>query len=91
MWFGTIEDGRLLTIKLLDLVAFRDESILSEEDELTAKCHNRWRTAGVTAASVDALICAVALRRDYEIFPTDNDFLRYSRYSEILEVRLHTV
>lgn len=59
---------------------------LDESDyEHAAQASNRCRGAGIASSPVDILMCAVALRQDWEIFTTDGDFVRYRN---ILKIRL---
>jgi hypothetical protein len=66
---------------------FRDESLEIEDFEKAAESNNRCRSKGVAMTAVDALLCAVALRRDWSIFSTDPDFKFYSR---VLPLKLHS-
>lgn len=60
--------------------------VVDESDyEQAAQASNRCRSAGVAASPVDILMCAVALRHDWEIFTSDRDFIRYQ---DILKIRL---
>lgn len=65
---------------------FRDELLEREDFEAAASASNRCRAKGVAMSSVDALLCAVALRKDFAIFTTDPDFKHYSR---VLPLKLH--
>ena len=47
--------------------------------EEAARIHNECRSAGIAGSAVDFLICAVALRRNWEVFTLDKDFERYAR------------
>ncbi len=69
-----------------DLRAFDDPRMTVEDYEEAGHAHNRCRAKGVAGSTVDFLICAAALRRDWPIFTTDQDFLRYAR---CLPIRLH--
>ncbi|MBI4703243.1 MAG: PIN domain-containing protein [Deltaproteobacteria bacterium] len=70
------------------LRAFADETLTAEDYEVAAEASNRCRAAGVASSSVDMLICAVALRRGFEVFTTDADF---DRYAAVLGARLHAL
>jgi predicted nucleic acid-binding protein len=65
---------------------FPDESLDVEDYEMAAKVNNTCRGKGIAVSAVDALICAVALRRDFSILTTDPDFKHYSR---VLPLKLH--
>jgi len=41
--------------------------------------HNQCRTRGIAGSTIDFLICAVAHRREWQVFTTDRDFARYAR------------
>lgn len=68
------------------LRSFEDEPLEPEDYEEAARCNNRCRAAGVAVTAVDILICAVAMRRGFEISTTDPDF---KRYAERLPITLH--
>ena len=75
--------------KLRDLLRdFPDVSVATEDYEHAAQASNRCRGAGIATSPVDMLICAVALREQWEIFTTDKDF---ERYKTILKIRLLSV
>lgn len=59
-----------------------------EDYELAAEYFNICRRHGVQGANTDFLICAVANRRNYEIFTTDKDFINFSQYLSIVLTRL---
>jgi predicted nucleic acid-binding protein len=65
---------------------FRDEPLKLEDYEMAAIVTNRCRSKGIAMSAVDALLCAVALRKNLVIFTTDSDFKNYSR---ILALKLH--
>lgn len=67
---------------------FPDTPVLTEDYEEAARASNRCRSSGVAASPVDMLICAVALRLDWEVFTEDQDF---SRYRRLLGIRLFTI
>ncbi len=68
------------------LRAFRDETLTTEDYETAARLSNQCRAAGVTGSGIDFLICAVALRRKWQIFTTDYDFQVYAR---TISIRLY--
>lgn len=61
------------------LRAFEDEPIVQEDFEEAARLANKCLTAGIAISSVDMLICAVGIRRGWEIYTVDQDFERYAR------------
>lgn len=69
-----------------DLRAFEDPRLSVEDYEETALASNNCRAAGVSGSAIDFLICSVALRRNWAVFTTDQDFARYARY---IPLRLH--
>src|SRR5712691_4224145 len=66
-----IRDGRAFERLRLALRAFPDERLFVEDFEQAAQVSNSCRAAGVVGSTVDFLLCAVALRRDAEIYTTD--------------------
>jgi hypothetical protein len=68
-----------------DLREFPDVPLSIDDWEAAAESNNRCRAAGIAGSAVDFLLCAVAIRRDWEIFTTDNDFQHYAR---VLPLRL---
>jgi predicted nucleic acid-binding protein len=69
------------------LRAFEDPSLQAEDYEEAARMSNQCRTRGIAGSAVDFLICGVTYRRGWQIFTTDNDFLRYG---EALPIKLYT-
>jgi hypothetical protein len=61
------------------LKAFPDPRLTGEDYEEAASINNRCRAKGVTGSATDFLICAVAMRREWAVFTTDEDFIRYAR------------
>jgi len=72
----------------LALRAFPDELIGTADYEAAAKAGNDCRCKGIVASVVDALICQVALARQWSIFTTDPDF---KAYASVLPIKLHSV
>ena len=65
--------------KLRDhLRAFEQASLDVVDYEEAARLNNQCRTRGIAGSAIDFLICAVALRRGWQVFTSDQDFLRYS-------------
>ncbi|MEM8642412.1 MAG: PIN domain-containing protein [Cyanobacteria bacterium P01_G01_bin.54] len=69
------------------LRAFLDLELITADYELAAEFFNTCRSNGIQGANTDFLICAVAHRRDYRIFTTDQDFANFQRY---ISITLHT-
>jgi predicted nucleic acid-binding protein len=65
------------------LSAFPDEPISAEDYEEAARNFNVCRQNGIQGSNTDFLICAVAKRRQFEIFTTDNDFALFSEFIAI--------
>ena len=61
------------------LRAFDDPLLDAADYEDAAHIHNRCRTRGIAGSAIDFLICAIAVRRDWEIFTADRDFARYAK------------
>jgi len=68
------------------LQSFPDERMESVDHEEAARSGNQCRARGVAASIVDALLCAVAMRRGWALFTTDPDF---SHYATVLPLTLH--
>jgi hypothetical protein len=68
------------------LRAFPDEPIDTSDYEAAAKVSNDCRSRGIAASVVDALICHIALVRQWSIFTTDSDF---KAYAKVLPIKLH--
>jgi predicted nucleic acid-binding protein len=66
---------------------FPDAAIDTSDYEAAAQASNQCMSRGVTVSTVEALICAVALGRDWTIFTTDTDF---QNHAKILPIKLHT-
>jgi predicted nucleic acid-binding protein len=64
---------------------FSNNELSAVDYEEAARASNECRRNGIAASLVDMLICAVALRQDWQIFTTDQDFLHYRR---ILKIKL---
>lgn len=59
--------------------AFHDEPISLEDYELAAWSANQCSAVGVATTPADMLICAVASRRNWEVYTADRDFDRYAK------------
>ena len=68
------------------LRAFPDEPIATSDYEAAAKVSNDCRSRGMVAPVTDALICQIALARQWSLFTTDPDF---TTYAEVLPIKLH--
>ena len=75
--------------KLRDyLRAFDDPPLETGDYEQAAQMHNRCRARGIAGSAIDFLICAMASRRNWQIFTTDQDFERYGR---VLGLKMYVV
>ena len=70
------------------LGAFDDPALETGDYEEAAQMHNRCRARGIAGSAIDFLICAMASRRNWQIFTTDHDFERYGR---VLGLKLYGV
>src|SRR5215831_2414208 len=68
------------------LLAFPDELISTSDHEEAAKISKTCRSRGIVPSVVDALICEVALSRQWSIFTLDQDFRDYAK---VVHIRLH--
>ena len=84
---GLREEARFK--KLRDqLRAFEQVSLDVADYEEAARLNNQCRARGIAGSAIDFLICAAALRRGWQVFTTDDDFLRYST---VFPLRLYKV
>jgi predicted nucleic acid-binding protein len=75
--------------KLRDqLRAFEQVSSDFSDYEEAAQLNNHCRARGIAGSAIGFLICAAALRRGWQDFTTDPDFLRYSA---VFPLRLYKV
>lgn len=75
--------------KLRDCLRAFDEPKLEAADyEMAAEMHNQCRSRGIAGSAIDFLICAVAQRRQWQVFTTDRDF---DAYRKVLAMRLYPV
>jgi predicted nucleic acid-binding protein len=70
------------------LRAFDDPTVELEDYEEAAQMRNRCRSRGIAGSAIDFLICSVAVRREWAIFTTDQDF---ERYAKVLGLKLYGV
>jgi predicted nucleic acid-binding protein len=62
---------------------FSDYAVRTEDYEFEAECSNECRKNGIQGSHTDLLICAIAIKNDWEIFTEDTNFLRYEKYVPI--------
>ena len=68
------------------LQAFPDSPIASSDYEEAASFFNQCREKGIQGSNTDFLICAVAVRNEFSIFTTDENF---TQYGTVLPIVLH--
>jgi len=61
-----------------ELRAFDEPPLDISDYEDAAQIHNECRSHGLAGSAIDFLICAAAVRRNWQIFTTDQDFTRYA-------------
>ena len=66
------------------LAAFSDVSLIADDFVTAAKFFNLCRAKGIQGSNTDFLICAVAMRHDFAIFTTDEDFSLFAKYLPIM-------
>jgi predicted nucleic acid-binding protein len=62
---------------------FADYPIQTEDYEQAAEYANICRKNGIQGSHTDFLICAIAVKNNWEIFTEDHDFLSYQKYLPI--------
>jgi predicted nucleic acid-binding protein len=72
---GIKEKAQFETVRAA-LNPYLDEPITTADHEYAAQVYNQCRDQGVEAGTVDILICAVALRRGWEVFSSDRSLNR---------------
>lgn len=71
-------------LRLRDLLRpFPEPALIPEDYELAAEYSNRCGASGIAGSPTDFLVCAVAARRDWQVFTTDRDFIGYARHLPI--------
>jgi len=68
------------------LRAFPDTFITTADYEEAASFSNRCRARGIQGSNTDFLICAIAVRHEFSIFTTDDDF---THFAKVLPIVLH--
>jgi predicted nucleic acid-binding protein len=58
---------------------FPNVSLEIADYEEAAQLSKRCRAAGVASSLIDMLMCAVSLRRRWQVFTTDQDFVHYRK------------
>lgn len=67
----------------LKLQYFPNEPVLDIDYECASEYSNFCRSKGIQGSHIDFLICAISVRRKFNIFTTDKDFINYAKYLPI--------
>jgi predicted nucleic acid-binding protein len=73
------------------LKGFIDFPIETRDYELAADYSNKCRRNGIQGSNTDFLICAIAVRNNYKIFTTDDDFEKYRKHLPIKLFDIKTI
>ena len=79
-----IKDEKMFELIKEKLKSFEDYKIETEDYEQAAKMFNVCRKHGIQGSNTDYLICSIAVRNNFGIFTTDDDFKNYEKYLPIL-------
>ena len=66
---------------------FEDEPLTIADYEMAAEMSCKCRSAGIAVGSIDALICAAASLRGWQLFTRDKDF---EHYGKVLSLQFHS-
>lgn len=80
---GYTDQGRYEKLRQ-KLKYFPNEPLVDSDYEAAAEYSNFCRSKGIQGSHTDFLICAVAIRAEFEIFTTDKDFSYYAKHLPIL-------
>ena len=80
---GIREEAQYLRLQKV-LRAFEDQVLTTEDYEVAALFGHRCRGTGIMGSVVDFFICAVAVRRTWDIFTSDHDFKSFARAIPIM-------
>jgi predicted nucleic acid-binding protein len=78
-----ISDERVFNELKEKMKGFSDFPVETIDYELAAEYANQCRRNGVQGSNTDFLICAIAVRNNFEIFTQDDDFYEYKKYVPI--------
>lgn len=81
---GIREESAFLRVRD-HLRGFENVELDESDYEEAARATNRCLRSGIAGSNADLLMCAVALRYDWQIFTTDRDFIHYRK---VLPVQL---
>lgn len=79
---GIREDSQFLRLRNA-LRLYDDVLVETADHEEAARMSNACRRSGIAGSSIDFLLCAVAKRRRWKLFTTDDDFNHYARILDI--------
>lgn len=82
---GIREEAQFLRLREA-LRLYDDIPIETADYEEAARMSNECRRGGIAGSSIDFLLCAVAKRRRWRLFTTDDDFKHYARILSDLEL-----
>jgi len=82
---GIREESQFLRIRD-HLRGFTNVELNANDYEEAARASNRCRRAGIAGSAVDMLMCAVAIRQNWQVFTTDRDF---GNYGKVLSIQLY--
>jgi hypothetical protein len=75
---GVKSDKQFVVLKQ-KLSVFDDVELATRDYENAAIASNRCTRAGVATGSIDVLICATALDRQWQVFSSDKGFLQFQK------------
>ena len=65
------------------MTVFTGYALQTSDYEFAAECSNECRRKGIQGAHTNFLICALAIKNDWEIFTEDKDFFEYEKHLPI--------
>ena len=78
-----ISDEKIFSELKEKMKGFNDFPIETIDYELAAEYSNVCRRNGIQGSNTDFLICAIAVRNNFEIFTLDDDFGEYKKFLPI--------
>ena len=86
-----ISDEKIFNELKEKMKGFNDFPIETIDYELAAEYSNVCRRNGIQGSNTDFLICAIAVRNNFEIFTLDDDFNEYKKYLPIKLLNIKTI
>ena len=83
-----ISDEKIFNELKEKMRGFNDFPVETIDYELAAEYSNVCRRNGIQGSNTDFLICAIAVRNNFEIFTLDDDFGEYKKF---LPIRLFNI